>query len=71
MIEWKRSAVDDKIILFIIEVKKRDGDKWQIEKRYFIYIYAYRYSEFDELNKTLKKTHTNLPPLPGKSFFKL
>jgi len=34
VIEWKKSAVDDKIILFIIEIKKRDGDKWQIEKRY-------------------------------------
>ena len=36
-----------------------------------INIKTYRYSEFNELNTTLKKIHTNLPPLPGKSFFKL
>ena len=40
-------------------------------KTVLINIKTYRYSEFNELNTTLKKIHTNLPPLPGKSFFKL
>ena len=38
-------------------------------KMVLINIKTYRYSEFNELNTTLKKTHKNLPPLPGKSFF--
>jgi len=38
-------------------------------KMVLIDIKTYRYSEFNELNTTLKKTHTNLPPLPRKSFF--
>lgn len=62
MPEWKRSALDEKVILYIVQITKRDNESWTLEKRY---------SEFDELNKNLKKTYSSLPNMPGKSFFKI
>lgn len=59
--EWKKSAMDQSVIIYVIEITKRE-EKWSVEKRY---------SEFDELNKTLKKTYANIPSMPGKSFFKI
>lgn len=44
--EYKLSSIDTSVILFMLTVTKRDGTVWQLEKRY---------SEFDELNNTLKK----------------
>lgn len=53
--------MDQSVIIYVIEITKRE-EKWSVEKRY---------SEFDELNKTLKKTYANIPSMPGKSFFKI
>lgn len=60
--EWKPSAIDPNVIYYIVEILKYNQDKWTVEKRY---------SEFDDLNKNLKKMFVNLPSLPGKSLFKI
>ncbi|CAD8199045.1 unnamed protein product [Paramecium pentaurelia] len=60
--EYQISKIDTNVILFILLVSKRDGQQWTLEKRY---------SEFDDLNNNLKKVFTTLPPLPGKTLFKL
>ena len=46
--EYKLSSIDTSVILFMLTVTKRDGTVWQLEKRY---------SEYDELNNTLKKVN--------------
>ena len=47
---------------FVIAIQKRADEKWEVERRY---------REFSELNDVLKKTHANLPSLPGKTLFAL
>lgn len=54
--EYKESAIDAKVKIYVVEVIKRDGEKWTVEKRY---------SEFDELNTNLKKLFNDLPSMPG------
>jgi len=49
-------------VFYIVEINKKTGEKWTIEKRY---------KEFDELNKALKKVYGNLPELPQKTLFSL
>jgi hypothetical protein len=46
----------------LIDIQKIGSEKWTLEKRY---------REFDELHQALKKTHGNLPSLPGKSLLPL
>ncbi|KAM3143094.1 hypothetical protein pb186bvf_004680 [Paramecium bursaria] len=60
--EYQISKIDSSVILFMLTVTKRDGQQWTIEKRY---------SEFDDLNNNLKKIFANMPPLPGKTLFKI
>lgn len=47
------------------EEKKVDGGK---NKRWFL---EKRYSEFDQLDKSLKDIYPNIPSLPGKTLFKI
>jgi len=47
---------------FVIAIQKRAEEKWEVDRRY---------REFNELHDSLKKTHANLPSLPGKSLFSL
>jgi hypothetical protein len=43
---------------YSIDIQKRGGEKWTIDKRY---------AEFDALHLTLKKSYPNLPNLPKKT----
>ncbi|KRX05178.1 WD40-repeat-containing domain [Pseudocohnilembus persalinus] len=60
--EWKRSALDSKVILYTVKLSKKGSPEWNLE---------YRYSQFDELHKQLKKLYSGMPHLPGKSLFKV
>ena len=54
----KNNVVFFKVIFGFIKGNKR----WFLEKRY---------SEFDQLDKTLKDIYPNIPSLPGKTLFKI
>lgn len=49
-------------MFYIIEISKKGSEKWTVEKRF---------SEFDNLDKNLKRVYGNLPQLPGKSLLTL
>lgn len=50
------------VIYFTIIIQKIASHHWEVDRRY---------SEFNALNDTLKKTFAGLPALPGKSLFAL
>lgn len=54
----KNNVMFFKVIFGFIKGNKR----WALEKRY---------SEFDQLDKTLKENYPNIPSLPGKTLFKM
>lgn len=62
VVEWKISAIDKNVTNYVIEVSKRDLDKWVLEKRF---------SEFNDLYLNLKKLFSGLPDIPGKTIFKV
>lgn len=59
---YHESSVDKSVVLYVIEIAKRTGERYKLEKRF---------SEFDNLNKNLCKIFNNLPKLPGKTLLKL
>ena len=62
--EFSEKYVNDKIVTFYkIEVYDISSkENWEVDKRY---------SEIDSLHKTISKLHPDIPPMPGKTFFKL
>ena len=62
--EFFEKYIDGKIVTFYkIEVYDNySREKWLLEKRY---------SEIDILHKTLSKLYPNIPPMPGKTLFKI
>jgi len=60
--EYKASRTDPNVIYYCIHIKKADGQTVIIEKRF---------SEFDDLNKRMKRLFGNLPVMPSKGFGKL
>ena len=62
--EFFEKYIDGKIVTFYkIEVYDNySKEKWLLEKRY---------SEIDILHKTLSKLYPNIPPMPGKTLFKI
>jgi hypothetical protein len=62
--EFFEKYVEGKTVTFYkIEVYDNySKDSWILEKRY---------SEIDTLHKTLSKLYPNIPPMPGKTLFKI
>ena len=62
--EFFEKYVDGKIVTFYkVEVYDNySKENWILEKRY---------SEIDALHKTLSKLYPNIPPMPGKTLFKI
>ena len=62
--EFFEKYVDGKTVTFYkIEVYDNfSKDTWYLEKRY---------SEIDLLHKTISKLYPNIPPMPGKTLFKI
>ena len=64
ILEFFEKYVDGKTVTFYkIEVYDNiSKDTWYLEKRY---------SEIDLLHKTINKLYPNIPPMPGKTLFKI
>ena len=62
--EFFEKYIDSKTVTFYkIEVYDNySKERWILEKRY---------SEIDFLHKTLTKLYPNIPPMPGKTLFKI
>ena len=62
--EFFEKYIDSKTVTFYkIEVYDNySKEKWELDKRY---------SEIDFLHKTLSKLYPNIPPMPGKTLFKI
>ena len=62
--EYFEKYVDGKIITFYkIEIYDNlSKESWTLDKRY---------SEIDLLHKTISKLYPNIPPMPGKTLFKI
>jgi len=62
--EFFEKYVDGKTVTFYkIEVYDNfSKETWNLEKRY---------SEIDLLHKTINKLYPNIPPMPGKTLFKI
>ena len=62
--EFFEKYIDGKLVTFYkLEIfDNYSKEKWQLEKRY---------SEIDYLHKTLSKLYPNIPPMPGKTLFKI
>ena len=62
--EFFEKYIDNKTVTFYkLEVYDNySKEKWILEKRY---------SEIDLLHKTLSKLYPNIPPMPGKTLFKI
>ena len=62
--EFFEKYVDGKTVTFYrIEVYDNfSKETWNLEKRY---------SEIDLLHKTISKLYPNIPPMPGKTLFKV
>ena len=62
--EFFEKYIDGKLVTFYkLEIYDNySKEKWQLEKRY---------SEIDLLHKTLSKLYPNIPPMPGKTLFKI
>ena len=58
----ERKINGSNVVFYKIVINTRGGKSWTLEKRY---------SEFDELDKSLKETYAGIPSLPGKTLFKL
>ena len=54
--------VNGKQVVFYQIKCNLSGKSWELKRRY---------KEFSDLNEVLKNNHGNLPPMPGKSLFKL
>ena len=57
---YRESEFDRKIILYGLEIIKREKDKFLLDKRY---------SEFNQLHTQLKKVFNDLPLFPSKTIF--
>ena len=62
--EFFEKYIDSKIVTFYkIEVYDNySKERWILEKRY---------SEIDLLHKNISKLYPNIPPMPGKTLFKI
>lgn len=56
------SDIDKKVIYYEVEITKRNSEKIILDKRY---------SDFNRLNKDLKKIFENLPNFPPKTLFNI
>ena len=62
--EYFEKYVDGKIITFY-KIQMYDNiskESWTLDKRY---------SEIDQLHKTISKLYPNIPPMPGKTLFRI
>ena len=62
--EFFEKYIDSKTVTFYkLEIYDNySKEKWNLDKRY---------SEIDALHKTLSKLYPNIPPMPGKTLFKI
>jgi hypothetical protein len=60
--EYKNELQGGKQVTFYVIKVKCDGNKWDLKRRY---------NEFAELKKDLAANHGNLPPMPGKTLWKI
>ena len=62
--EFFEKYIDNKTVTFYkLEIYDNfSKEKWELDKRY---------SEIDLLHKTLSKLYPNIPPMPGKTLFKI
>jgi hypothetical protein len=60
--EYNNELLGGKEITYYIIKVKCDGNKWELKRRY---------NEFAELKKDLAANHGGLPPMPGKTLWKI
>ena len=59
----ERMITGKNVVFYAVQIGfTKNNKKWIVTKRY---------SEFDDLNKSIKDIYPNLPSLPAKTYFKL